>query len=414
MSFTERTKNIALAIVKIFETGKPLGNYSAVAVLDDGAGISYGTSQFTHKSGSLELVLRRYKILNGSLPDAIENVWPKIDTANAQNIASLSNNNSVKAALRELGSDPLMQQAQREIAWEKYLKPAIDACEGSNFTLPLSLAVIYDSINHGSYAKIRDQVKVQPLSNGSMKPEEFEKEWITEYVKRRDRWLESVPRLAKTGYRTDFFLAQIAKGNWDLELPMNVHGYRLTNASLAKPSAAAPTLPEKPEEPTVIPQVAAEAPPIIPLVPVPQPVIEVEQIAAAPEEQKEEKKEDQLVSIGNRASAAWAAGSAAVLGFGAWLVSTPFGIAALIIGAIALIAGIYLIVNAARNNAKEKRDHTAKLERERQEAELKAERERRAFELQKLTLESAMRPDLNAVKIAQPPATELANSEAQQ
>lgn len=262
MSFSERTKNIALAIVKIFETGKPLGNYSAVAVLDDGAGISYGTSQFTHKSGSLELVLRRYKVLKGFLPDVLETAWPLIDTPTTRNIATLSKDSEVKAVLKALGSDPLMQQAQREIAWEKYLKPAIDACEGSDFTLPLSLAVIYDSMNHGSYAKIRDQVRVKPLSNGSMKPEEYEQEWITEYVRRRDRWLESVPRLAKTGYRTDFFLAQIAKGNWNLDLPMNVHGYHLTESSLiAKTSAAPQTLSEDKQVPAVTPQDSANTPP---------------------------------------------------------------------------------------------------------------------------------------------------------
>jgi hypothetical protein len=37
----------ALAIVNIFETGKPFGEFAAVAVLNDGAGISYGISQFT-------------------------------------------------------------------------------------------------------------------------------------------------------------------------------------------------------------------------------------------------------------------------------------------------------------------------------------------------------------------------------
>jgi hypothetical protein len=51
--FSERDKLIALAIVHIFETGKAFGDYTAVAVLNDGAGISYGINQFTHRSGSL-------------------------------------------------------------------------------------------------------------------------------------------------------------------------------------------------------------------------------------------------------------------------------------------------------------------------------------------------------------------------
>ena len=118
-----------------------------------------------------------------------------------------------------------MRAAQHEIAEKRYLRPAVEAAEGSGFVLPLSLAVIYDSINHGSYARIRDRVKIS-RKNYSL-DSEFEKAWIYSYVKNRDAWLESVPRLAVTDYRTDFFLAQIARGNWMLELPVNVHGVRL-------------------------------------------------------------------------------------------------------------------------------------------------------------------------------------------
>jgi hypothetical protein len=41
MGFSERSKTIALAIVHIFETAKPFGDYGAVAVLSDGAGFSW-------------------------------------------------------------------------------------------------------------------------------------------------------------------------------------------------------------------------------------------------------------------------------------------------------------------------------------------------------------------------------------
>lgn len=223
---------IALAIVHIFETSKPFGDYSAVAVLNDGAGISYGINQFTHRSGSLFAVLDHFVDLGGRLTPAVQHVMRSL--GNKSMIQSVANNATVKSDLRRLGSDPLMQEAQREIAFKKYLKPALEACEGSDFTLPLSLAVIYDSINHGSFERIRDRVVVERPGNGSMKEIEFEKEWITLYVRERDLWLESIPRLRATDYRTDFFLAQIARGNWDLNLPMNVHGFRLTEAMFEK------------------------------------------------------------------------------------------------------------------------------------------------------------------------------------
>lgn len=228
MGFSERDKLVALAIVHIFETGKPFGDYSAVAVLNDGAGISYGVNQFTHRSGSLYRVLERFVSLGGRLTPTVTAVVKNFKSGSL--IGTVAANATVKSDLRRLGSDPLMQRAQQEIAFEMYLKPAIEACEGSDFTLPLSLAVIYDSINHGSYERIRDRVIVERPGNGSMKEEEFEKEWISRYVKKRDAWLESIPRLKATDYRTDFFLAQIARENWFLRMPITVQGVRLTES----------------------------------------------------------------------------------------------------------------------------------------------------------------------------------------
>lgn len=232
--FDEKAKTKALAIVSIFETSKPFGDYSACVVLNDGAGISYGASQFTHRSGSLAAVIERCESLGGTLPHLVKDALP--DLRSGRNIPKRSGDNALKTALRRLGRTPEMQQAQREIAFEKYLNPAIEACKGSSFVMPLSLAVIYDSMNHGSWAKIRDRVK---NTRG-------EKDWITNYVQARDKWLESIPRLAPTDYRTDFFLAQIARGNWNLDLPLNVHGFKLTEDILFP--AAASSAPASPEQ----------------------------------------------------------------------------------------------------------------------------------------------------------------------
>lgn len=237
MAFNEKAKLTALAIVHIFETSEPLGDYSAVAVLKDGAGVSYGKSQFTHKSGSLAAVLKRFqKICKecGTQP-LLEGYEKLLADRSARSIDNLSHDQRFKNGLKAAGRRPEMQQAQREIAFEKYLKPAIDACEGSDFVFPLSLAVVYDSINHGSFAKIRDRVVINKPGNGSMKPEEFERAWITLYVQKRDYWLEHHANdlVQTTDYRTDFFLAQIARGNWNLDLPLNVHGHRLTEADIS-------------------------------------------------------------------------------------------------------------------------------------------------------------------------------------
>jgi|GEM_PF-1150106 len=226
MSFTEKDKLKALAIVHIFETSKAFGDYGACAVLNDGAGVSYGINQFTHRSGSLLEVVTAYFRNGGTVGrTAIEEALPLLRQKGPGAIGELAGNTRFKKALKAAALTSEMRAAQHEIAEKRYLRPAVEAAEGSGFVLPLSLAVIYDSINHGSYARIRDRVKISKKNYSSSL--EFEKAWIYSYVKNRDAWLESIPRLAVTDYRTDFFLAQIARGNWMLELPVNVHGVKL-------------------------------------------------------------------------------------------------------------------------------------------------------------------------------------------
>lgn len=230
MGFSEKAKLTALAIVHIFETSKPFGDYGAVAVLNDGAGVSYGINQFTHKSGSLLKVVNTYLGMGGQTgANALRAALPLLQQASATAIHSLANNNIFKDALRFAAGTDEMRLAQNQIAENFYLTPAIEACEGSDFILPLSLAVIFDSINHGSFPRIRDAIRHSDAD---------ERGWITAYVRYRHAWLTSVPRLKVTAYRTAFFLEQIGKENWELHLPVNVHGHRLTDAEVQVPETA--------------------------------------------------------------------------------------------------------------------------------------------------------------------------------
>ncbi|MBX3265509.1 MAG: chitosanase [Acidobacteria bacterium] len=218
----------AAAIVRVFETGTPVGNYSEVAVLNDGAGISYGISQFTHRSGSLAEVVSRYLASGGVAGrDVFASRLPMLRDRSATAIAKLTADRDFRRALAAAGHTREMREVQDAVAFERYMLPAIRACEGSGFRLPLSLAVIYDSMTHGSYNKIRDRVRISPAGKG-----DFEKSWITAYVRERDAWLGSIPRLRSTRYRTRFFMNQIATGRWGLELPINVHGALITNEIL--------------------------------------------------------------------------------------------------------------------------------------------------------------------------------------
>jgi len=232
MTFTEQDKLKALAIVSIFETSKPFGSYAACVVLNDGAGVSYGIAQFTHRSGSLWEVVDRYLNAGGQIGRAVlAAAIPLLKRSNVGAIETLASDSRFKKALIAAAVTREMKDAQHFVDTTRYLRPAIDICTRMGFTLPLSLAVVYDSVVHGSWERIAARVQqafqpVDPTQAGN--PAADEKAWITEYVRKRHIWLTAIVRLRGTTYRTRFFLNQIATGNWDLKLPLMVHGVRLS------------------------------------------------------------------------------------------------------------------------------------------------------------------------------------------
>lgn len=233
MAYSETDKLKALAIVNVFETSRAFGDYTAVAVLNDGAGISYGINQFTHRSGSLATVLEVYLASAGILGrSVIERNLKLAKTKSAKAIAALAADEIFKKALTAAGASREMKDAQRQVAFDRYLRPAVLECERFGFMMPLSLAVIYDSITHGSWKKLRLSANLNAPHATAGGPEvsaAWETDWITKYVGKRDAWLASIPRLAATRYRTRFFLNQIAILNWELRLPLNVNGVRISS-----------------------------------------------------------------------------------------------------------------------------------------------------------------------------------------
>jgi hypothetical protein len=239
MSFTDNDKLKAMAIVSVFETSKPFGDFSAVAVLNDGAGISYGLSQFTHRSGALAEVLEKYLANGGSVERrTIELGLAAAKIQTTRSINDLAVNGKFIDALRAAADSSEMRSAQIEVAFARYLEPAVDECLRLNFTEPLSLAVIYDSMTHGSWERIRDRVLKRSNTSPSrdVNPASAvlsnEQNFIINYIAVRDAWLASIPRLAATRYRTRFFLNQIKLGNWQMNLPVRVQGVSITDVMI--------------------------------------------------------------------------------------------------------------------------------------------------------------------------------------
>ena len=237
MNFTEADKLKAIAIVNVFETGRAFGDFSAVAVLDDGAGISYGISQFTHRSGALADVLNTYLANGGVIGSVVfESRMKTAATFTSRAVNALAADSQFINALRVAALTSEMRAAQIDVAMRRYLRPALDECSRRSFSEPLSLAVIYDSMVHGSYSRIAGAVRVlTDAAAGSGRypaDTEFERAWVAGYVRRRDAWLASIPRLNATRYRTRFFLNQISQGNWRLELPLRVQSSYISKESI--------------------------------------------------------------------------------------------------------------------------------------------------------------------------------------
>ena len=228
MNITLETKAACLAIVSVFETSCPFGDFAAYAVLDDGAGVSYGISQFTHRSGSLWKVLDSYLTGGGVVGRKVfQDALPLLRRTDPAAIDALAASRTFAKALKAAAITREMRTAQILAADGLYFQPALDACDSLGLRLPLSLAVVYDSTVHGSWAKVRRLVKLAtPFEGGN------EKAWVTAYVRKRHAWLSASPRLAATAYRTKFFLDLIALGHWELELPLRVRGVLLTRSLL--------------------------------------------------------------------------------------------------------------------------------------------------------------------------------------
>jgi hypothetical protein len=238
MTYSTADKLKALSIVAAFETGSGFGKFSAVAVLDDGAGISYGFSQFTHRSGALAAVLERYRAIDGTVGIVvIANRMKFVLQRTPQAITQLAADIPFRNALRAAGITDEMKQAQVDVALERFLVPAELECERLGFNSPLALAVIHDSMVHGSWKQLSEKVaKSSPPYEGGVAAAaadgvvlSSERRFIINYVTIRDAWLASIPRLAATRYRTRFFLNQIKVQNWDLNLPLRANGVTITS-----------------------------------------------------------------------------------------------------------------------------------------------------------------------------------------
>ena len=218
MNLTPLQLDICKEIVSVFETGKKLGDYSAVGILNDGPHgyqISYGKYQINENAGLHDLLIL-YNQSCGKNHE-LEPFINKINLSDKPGYSMLSLNNDFIELLKQHGTTSCMQQCQDMFFDNRYFAPALRRHKQLGLTYALSLAVVFDSYVHSGCipTSIRAMFLERPPSHGG-----DEKAWITAYVSARQDWLctHSKPIVQKTVYRTLNFKQLINDENWDFNL----------------------------------------------------------------------------------------------------------------------------------------------------------------------------------------------------
>jgi chitosanase len=234
MNLTKTQKHVIDCVLSIFETGRvpTAASYSTCSILADGAGISYGKHQCTDKSGSLDLVVKKYIELGGQHASALQAYLPYL----AANTSSTeppkgpykAETTNLINLLKTAGQDPKMQEAQDIVFDANYFAPALNHAKSVGAQHALTVLVIYDTCIHsgpGGVTMIRNKFAAKSPANGG-----DEKEWVKAYLNARRAWLaaNANPLVQKTVYRMDALMEIVNAGNWDLNTPLKVRGVSIT------------------------------------------------------------------------------------------------------------------------------------------------------------------------------------------
>ena len=114
-----------------------------------------------------------------------------------------------------------MQAMQDQFFNENFFVPACHAAEVAGVQTPLGQALVYDSHIQGGWGIIKPKVPSLQAAGG-------ESSWVEKYIAARKSWLLTCKSpLPATVYRMDTFRSLSTSGNWDLKLPLEVHGLTL-------------------------------------------------------------------------------------------------------------------------------------------------------------------------------------------
>ncbi len=218
----------ALALVRVFETGRAGAQYGAVDMLPGDKGhLTYGVMGATLADGALTRLIQAYV----ALPEArhAKAFQLFLNTLRDRNPALISDryfHNLLKAA----GDDPAMQTLQDERVTTAQWTPAMAEAEKRGIDSPLGRTIVFEALRLGGWETLRRRTNKahEPITDCG------EPSWLSAYVDQRRDWLMSnrKPALRAELYRAEVFADLIRLGNWDLRLPLVVRGEIINAAAM--------------------------------------------------------------------------------------------------------------------------------------------------------------------------------------
>lgn len=222
MYLTQAQRSVIERVINTAETGRPDGDYGAIAIYADGPHdirqITYGRSQTT-EYGNLRKLVQMYAAAGGLYSAQLAAYAPDVGSK------ALTDDMAFRGLLRDAGrKDPVMRAVQDRFFAQAYFDPAMHWADDNGFRLALSALVIYDSYIHSGSILwlLRQKFGESPPAGGGN-----EMVWIEQYVRARHAWLaqHSRPAVRQSAYRTAALIEQIEAGNWDLSvLPIRMNG----------------------------------------------------------------------------------------------------------------------------------------------------------------------------------------------
>jgi chitosanase len=181
-------KKRILTINSVFENDSTELKYDYCEDLDDGRGFTAGFFGCCTGTGDLFEVVKAYHARqpDNALSDYLETLKQLAEDEDDDT----SELEGFEDAWNEASGDSEFQQAQHSVADKLYWNPAMDYCEKLGLKLPISKAVIYDTIIQHGDGEDSDSLGAI-INRVDANVEEDEAEWLSEFLDQRQEVLEN-------------------------------------------------------------------------------------------------------------------------------------------------------------------------------------------------------------------------------